>query len=80
MTGPAQFDEKRRTGLAEAKNKFYLPRISAVVAGRTVDVFGYRQGIAILNGLNYVPRPIFQGYSAYTPSLIELNTQTLPIC
>lgn len=75
VTGHAQFDEKRRTGLAEAQNKFYLPRIGAVVAGRTVDVLGYRQGIAILNGLNYVPRPIFQGYSAYTPSLIELNTQ-----
>jgi hypothetical protein len=75
VTGYAQFDEGRRAGLAEAKNKFYLPRIKAVVADRMVDVFGYRQGIAILNGLNYVPRPIFQGYSAYTPSLIELNTQ-----
>ena len=75
VTGYAQFDRGRRAGLAEAKNKFYLPRIKAVVADRIVDVFGYRQGIAILNGLNYVPRPIFQSYSAYTPSLIELNTR-----
>ena len=75
MAGYRQFNKERRAGLVEAKNKFSLPRTQAVVAGRTVDVFGYRQGIAILNGLNYVPRPIFQGYCAYTPSLIQLNTR-----
>ena len=40
----------------------------------TLDVFGENQGIALLNHLNYTPRPIFQGYSAYSPSLINLNT------
>jgi hypothetical protein len=75
VTGYAQFDKMRRANLAEAESKFSLPRTKAVVANRTMDVIGYRQGIALLNGLNYVPRPIFQGYSAYTPSLIGMNTR-----
>jgi hypothetical protein len=70
-----EYDLAREKGLREAKDKYYLPKIRAVVGSRTVDVFGYRQGIALLNELNYVPRPVFQGYSAYTPSLIALNTE-----
>jgi hypothetical protein len=38
-----------------------------------LDVLGYEQAIAILNGFHYAPRPVFQGYSAYTPSLARLN-------
>jgi hypothetical protein len=73
VTDYTRLDERRRADLAEARRRFSLPRIKGIVKDRTVDVFGYRQGIAILNRMNYVPRPIFQGYSAYTPSLIELN-------
>ncbi len=60
--------------LHEAKIDNALPRVRAEVADRTIDVFGYEQGVALLNDLNYVPRPILQGYSAYTPGLIAANT------
>jgi GT2 family glycosyltransferase len=52
-----------------------LPRICERVGSEPVDVFGYQQGMALLNGLNYKPRPVFQSYSAYTRELIELNAE-----
>lgn len=52
-----------------------LPRIRAAVGRETVDVFGCNQSMALLNDLNYHPRPVFQSYSAYTPELMELNAR-----
>jgi hypothetical protein len=48
-------------------------RRSAEVEDRTVDVYDYSTGIAFLNYLELSPRPIFQSYSAYTPSLEGWN-------
>lgn len=50
-----------------------LPKIAAIVGKSSVDVLGFEQGIALMNRLNYRPRPIFQSYSAYTPHLDALN-------
>jgi hypothetical protein len=50
-----------------------LPRIRAAVGNGTVDVYNYGIGIALLNGLKLSSRPIFQSYSAYTPSLEDKN-------
>ena len=50
-----------------------LPAIQAAVGAGTVDVYDYRTGIAFLNGLELSARPIFQSYSAYTPSLEGWN-------
>jgi hypothetical protein len=63
-----------RAQLAEAKSAHALPRVRAEVGDQTIDVFGYEQGIALLNNLNYTPRPIFQGYSVYAPALVKINT------
>ena len=75
LTNYQQLDLARQRLLQEARGKNHLPKIQAIVGTQPVDVFGYRQGIALLNELNYIPRPVFQGYSAYTPSLIALNTE-----
>ena len=50
-----------------------LPRVRAAVGSATLDVFGHEQAVALLNDLHYHPRPVFQGYSAYTPELARLN-------
>lgn len=65
-------------GLYEARltaeiNASSLIRTRATVGRSTVDVLGYEQAVAIFNGFNYQPRPVFQGYSAYTPYLSRLN-------
>ena len=44
-----------------------------LIGQESVDVFGHEQAIALLNDLNYQPRPVFQGYSAYTPFLVARN-------
>ena len=50
-----------------------LPRTTDEIGGASIDVLGFEQGIALFNGFNYQPRPVFQSYSAYTPYLSRLN-------
>ena len=73
-SAPRATEQRLRAELIEARNEYSLPRVRAAVGNGTIDVFGYEQGIALLNDLNYTPRPVFQGYSAYTPRLIAMNT------
>jgi len=57
----------------EASADASLPGIKAAVGRGTVDVYNYSIAIALLNGLRLSSRPIFQSYSAYTPSLEGWN-------
>lgn len=50
-----------------------FPIIRSLLGKAPVDVVNYRQWAALANNLNYRPRPIFQGYCAYTPYLQDLN-------
>jgi len=74
VTTPGATARQLDAQLGEEKAANALPRVRAEVKDRTIDVFGYEQGVALLNDLNYLPRPVFQGYSAYTPGLIAANT------
>lgn len=55
------------------KNAVDLLKTRALVGRASIDVLGFEQAVAIFNNLNYQPRPVFQGYSAYTPYLVRLN-------
>ncbi|MGO9246039.1 MAG: hypothetical protein ACLP0A_01690 [Verrucomicrobiia bacterium] len=59
--------------LSRVKEQNALPTIKRLVGQESVDVFGDEQAIALLNDLDYRPRPVFQGYSAYTPFLAACN-------
>lgn len=59
--------------LAAARAAARLPAIQAAVGRGTVDVFNYEQAVAVLNGLNFTPRPVFQSYAAFTPRLAWRN-------
>jgi hypothetical protein len=74
VTDLPAFSEKFRVALDNIKKQHALPRVQAEVRDASIDVLGNEQGIAIVNNLHYTPRPIFQGYSAYTENLINLNT------
>ena len=52
-----------------------LPRLCEIVGRASVDVFGQRQVYALLNGLNYRPRPVFQSYAACNAQLMRLNEE-----
>gem|GEM_PF-856734 len=59
----------------QLKKQYDLPKIREEVTQAPVDMFSPQQGIVFLNGLNYQPRPLFQGYSAYTQSLLNKNAE-----
>jgi hypothetical protein len=59
--------------LLAAKARYALPKIKALVGQESVDIFGFEQGIALLNDFNYRPRPVFQSYSAYNSFLVQAN-------
>ncbi len=50
-----------------------LGQIRARIGDSSVDILGYEQGYAVLNGFNYQPRPVFQSYIATTAPLARLN-------
>jgi hypothetical protein len=56
-------------------------RIPAEIRGRIgaapVDVMPWEASLAIVNHLNYQPRPVIQSYTAYTPLLDGLNARCL---
>jgi len=50
-----------------------LPLVRGAIGDRTVDVYDFNTGVALLNGFRLAPRPIFQSYTAYTPGLEGWN-------
>jgi hypothetical protein len=73
LTFLSHYQAELNAALSLQKQQFQCPHINAEVGDSTVDVFGDDQGIALLNDLNYHPRPVFQSYTAYTPLLIRAN-------
>ena len=59
--------------VSNLKQQYNLPKIREQVGRATVDIFSWEQGVLFLNGLNWHPRPVFQSYVAFTPSLITIN-------
>lgn len=59
-----------------------LHKTASILSGlRSYDIFSHEQGAAWANVAGYRPRPVFQGYSAYTAALQDLNaahTGTVP--
>lgn len=70
---PRNFGAALEDTLSRVKKRNALPTFKRLVGQESVDVFGVEQAIALLNDLNYRPRPVFQGYSAYTPFLVACN-------
>jgi hypothetical protein len=52
-----------------------LPLLAKLIGPSSVDVFGYHQSYATLNGLNYSSRPVCQSAVAATGRLMRLNEQ-----
>ena len=73
LVHPSNFLANQDRALTQSKQKNALPELKRLIGREPVDVFGHEQAIALLNDLNYRPRPVIQGYSAYTPFLAALN-------
>lgn len=46
-----------------------------IIGNESVDVMNYRLLAPLVNEMNYQPRPVIQGFVAYTPALQDLNAQ-----
>ena len=72
---PAQYLRRMDEAVAARRDEARLPALRDAIGRARVDVFGERQVYAVLNDLNYRPRPVFQSYVACTPRLMRLNEQ-----
>jgi hypothetical protein len=75
LTSLLSADDAARQGFAAVQRREALPEVRRYIGKRTVDVIGFEQGVAIVNALNYAPRPVFQGYAAYSPRLVQANRE-----
>ncbi len=58
---------------ARQEEDWRLDRVREEVGGASLDQLSCEQGVVLLNGLNWRPRPVFQSYTAYTPALLRAN-------
>jgi hypothetical protein len=72
---PRKEQERYRAADLRAGENYALPQIRARVADNRITVFGYEQGIAIANRLNFIPSPTVQSYCDYTSALAGLDSQ-----
>ena len=70
---PLQFQHLLEAQLAVYRQEASLPKIATFVGNQPVDALNCDQDVAILNGFNYHPHPVFQSYCAHTPELQRLN-------
>ena len=61
----------------DAKNirMLLLDHAKDVIGNESVDVMNYLLLAAVVNEMNYQPRPVIQGFVAYTPALQSLNEE-----
>ncbi len=75
LLNPAEYRQQMQTALEEVCHLTDLPKLREIVGRSPVDVFGQHQCYALLNGLNYYPRPVFQSYATFNAHLMRLNEQ-----
>ncbi len=71
---PWRLDAQLQAKYSQSARDWDLPNIRQRVQRQPVDVFGNEPFAALLNNLNYRPRPVFQSYACYTPYLQALNS------
>jgi hypothetical protein len=73
LRGASETRELYDLRLAAERHGTDLRKTRSTVGEATLDVLGFEQAVALYHGFNYHARPVFQGYSAYTPYLTRLN-------
>lgn len=74
---PAAHREKMRAAWDAQSAQWDMPQVRRAIGNHTMDLLMNQQGIALINRLNYAPRPVFQGYAAYSPTLARINERYL---
>lgn len=74
---PGAVRQLYQAGWDSGAQRFDLPATRARIGKDGVDLLMHEQGVVLLNGFNYSPRPVFQGYGAYSTPLARLNESKL---
>lgn len=74
---PARVRELHQASWQTGAQYVDLPATRERIGTAGVDLLMHEQGVVLLNGFNYVPRPAFQGYGAYSTVLARLNEAKL---
>jgi hypothetical protein len=77
LSNPKSAVADARTQWASERERWNLPRVRARVGSDAIDIASVDQAMAFWNELTWRPRPVFQGYSAWTPRLNRLNADSL---
>src|SRR5205085_8673281 len=72
LTGGDSASKEYASTLARMKSARQLPAVDG-----SVDAFSWTQRSVLASGLDYRPRPVIQGYAAYTPKLAAINAAFL---
>ncbi|HWI55853.1 MAG TPA: SGNH/GDSL hydrolase family protein, partial [Bacillota bacterium] len=72
---PAEYYRQMNDALAANRRQAQLPQFKELIGRASADVFGRRQAYALLNDLNYRPRPVPQSYAVCNAKLMRLNEQ-----
>jgi hypothetical protein len=75
LLGPGAYRQRMDQRLELERTRMALPDLHRIIGSSTVDVFGNLPSYAVLNSMNYRPRPVFQSYAAYSAPLTKLNQQ-----
>jgi hypothetical protein len=75
LLNPGEYRRQMEAYLEQARHLTDLPKLREIVGRSSVDVFGQHQCFALFNGMNYHPRPVFQGHAALNAHLMRLNEQ-----
>lgn len=70
---PGEYLRTQREVFQTNRRGAALAELGSMAGNRRVDVFGRRQFYAVLNDLNYAPRPVPQSYAACNAALMKLN-------
>jgi len=58
---------------AQLQEIYDLPAMRSRITQQSVDILSYEQGVILLNGFNWRPRPVFQSFVTYTSKLLRTN-------
>ena len=75
LSQPMAYCEVMNQRLQSERARMALPEFSKIASSGTVDFLGNLPSYAVLNSLNYRPRPVFQSYAAYNAALMKLNRE-----
>ncbi|MCV6638157.1 hypothetical protein [Candidatus Albibeggiatoa sp. nov. NOAA] len=67
------FKQQQEQQIENLKQQVDLPQTREIVQQQPIDIFHPQQSVILLNQFNYQPRPIFQGYQAYSKPLLQQN-------